>query len=282
MPFIARAEVLRRLNAQAATGRPIVGCGAGTGISAKMAEAGGTDLIIIYNSGRYRMAGRGSLAGLLSYGDANGIVVEMAAEVLPVIKDTPVLAGINGTDPFRLMPVFLKQLKEMGFDGVQNFPTVGLIDGNFRANLEATGMGYDKEIDAIRLAHELDMFTSPYVFNADDAKAMAKAGADQLVAHVGLTTAGSIGAGVALTLDQAIERVMIVAEAGRSVRKDILVICHGGPFDEPENVGAALARMPGVHGFFGASSIERLPTERAIRGQVEKFKQLKLAPAIVA
>jgi predicted TIM-barrel enzyme len=180
------------------------------------------------------------------------------------------------------MPVFLKQLKDMGFDGVQNFPTVGLIDGNFRANLEATGMGYDKEIEAIHMAHELDMFTSPYVFNADDAKAMAKAGADQLVAHVGLTTAGTIGAGVALTLDQAIDKVMAVAEAGRSVRKDILVICHGGPFDEPENVGSALMRMPGVQGFFGASSIERLPTERAIRGQVQEFKQLKLAPAVQA
>ena len=277
MPFISRTEVLNRLLAQGKAGKPIVGCGAGTGISAKMAEAGGTDLIIIYNSGRYRMAGRGSLAGLLSYGDANGIVVEMASEVLPVVKNTPVLAGVNGTDPFRLMPVFLKQLKEMGFDGVQNFPTVGLIDGNFRANLEATGMGYDKEIDMIRSAHELDLFTSPYVFDVDQARAMARAGADQLVAHVGLTTAGSIGAGVALTLDEAVDRVLAIAEAGRSVRKDILVICHGGPFDEPENVGQALARMPGIAGFFGASSIERLPTERAIRGQVQDFKSLKLA-----
>jgi len=277
MPFIPRTEVLNRLLAQGKAGKPIVGCGAGTGISAKMAEAGGTDLIIIYNSGRYRMAGRGSLAGLLSYGDANGIVVEMASEVLPVVKNVPVLAGVNGTDPFRLMPVFLKQLQEMGFDGVQNFPTVGLIDGNFRANLEATGMGYDKEIDMIRVAHELDLFTSPYVFDVDQAKAMARAGADQLVAHVGLTTAGSIGAGVALTLDQAIDRVLGIAEAGRSVRKDILVICHGGPFDEPENVGQALGRMPGIAGFFGASSIERLPTERAIRGQVQEFKSLKLA-----
>ena len=277
MPFISRTEVLNRLLAQGKAGKPIVGCGAGTGISAKMAEAGGTDLIIIYNSGRYRMAGRGSLAGLLSYGDANGIVVEMASEVLPVVKNTPVLAGVNGTDPFRLMPVFLKQLKEMGFDGVQNFPTVGLIDGNFRANLEATGMGYDKEIDMIRIARELDLFTSPYVFDVDQARAMARAGADQLVAHVGLTTAGSIGAGVALTLDEAVDRVLAIAEAGRSVRKDILVICHGGPFDEPENVGQALARMPGIAGFFGASSIERLPTERAIRGQVQDFKSLKLA-----
>ena len=274
---IPRAEILKRLRAQNAAGKPIVGCGAGTGISAKMAEAGGADIIIIYNSGRYRMAGRGSLAGLLSYGDANGIVVEMASEVLPVVKNVPVLAGVNGTDPFRLMPVFLKQLQSIGFSGVQNFPTVGLIDGNFRANLEATGMGYDKEIEMIRLAHEIDLFTSPYVFDPDQAVAMAKAGADQLVAHVGLTTAGTIGAGVALTLDEAIERVMAIAAAGRSVRSDILVICHGGPFDEPEQVGKALARMPGIQGFFGASSIERLPTERGIRGQVQEFKGLKLA-----
>lgn len=274
---ISRAEILQRLNAQLAAGKPIVGCGAGTGISAKFAEAGGADLIIIYNSGRYRMAGRGSLAGLMPYGDANGIVVEMASEVLPVVKDTPVLAGVCGTDPFRLMPVFLKQLKEIGFSGVQNFPTVGLIDGSFRANLEATGMGYDKEVEMIRLAHTLDLFTSPYVFDTNQAKAMAQAGADQLVAHVGLTTAGSIGAGVAFTLDEAIERVMIIADAGRQVRPDILVICHGGPFDEPDSVGVALERMPGIAGFFGASSIERLPTERAIRGQVESFKVLKLA-----
>ncbi|MCE1252185.1 MAG: phosphoenolpyruvate hydrolase family protein [Anaerolineae bacterium] len=274
---ISRQEIIKRLWAQAEAGKPIVGCGAGTGISAKMAEAGGADLIIIYNSGRYRMAGRGSLAGLMPYGDANGIVVEMAAEVLPVVKNVPVLAGVCGTDPFRLFPVFLKQLKEIGFSGVQNFPTVGLIDGNFRANLEGTGMGYDKEIEAIALAHELDMFTSPYVFDTDQAKAMAKAGADQLVAHVGLTTAGSIGAAVAFTLDEAIERVISIAEAGRSVRKDILVIAHGGPFDEPESVGKALPRMPGVQGFFGASSIERLPTERAIRGQVQAFKDLKIA-----
>jgi predicted TIM-barrel enzyme len=274
---ISRQEILKRLWAQSAAGKPIVGCGAGTGISAKMAEAGGADLIIIYNSGRYRMAGRGSLAGLMAYGDANGIVVEMAAEVLPVVKNTPVLAGVNGTDPFRLFPVFLKQLRDIGFSGVQNFPTVGLIDGNFRANLEGTGMGYDKEIEAMAIAHELDMFTSPYVFDADQAKAMAQAGADQLVAHVGLTTAGSIGAAVALTLDQAIERVLTIAAAGRSVRKDLLVIAHGGPFDEPESVGQALPRMPGIQGFFGASSIERLPTERAIKGQVQAFKGLKLA-----
>ena len=274
---IARAEILRRLQAQQAAGKPVVGCGAGTGISAKLAEAGGADLIIIYNSGRYRMAGRGSLAGLMPYGDANGIVVEMAAEVLPVVKDVPVLAGVCGTDPFRLMPVFLRQLKEIGFSGVQNFPTVGLIDGDFRKNLEATGMGFDKEIEMIRLAHELDLFTSPYVFTPDEAAAMAAAGADQLVAHVGLTTSGSIGAGVAFSLDEAIARVLAMAEAGRRVRKDLLVICHGGPFDEPENVATALKQMPGIAGFFGASSIERLPTERAITGQVRAFKEMTLA-----
>ena len=274
---IARQEILSRLRTQRQLGRPIVGCGAGTGISAKFAERGGADLIIIYNSGRYRMAGRGSLAGMMPYGDANGIVVEMAAEVLPVVGDIPVLAGVCGTDPFRLMPVFLQSLKEIGFSGVQNFPTVGLIDGEFRANLEATGMGYDKEVEAIAIARDLELFTSPYVFDAASAKAMAEVGADQLVAHVGLTTAGSIGAAVAMTLDEAIDRVMTIAEAGRSVRSDILVICHGGPFDEPGNVGAALAKMPGIDGFFGASSIERLPTERAITGQVEAFKGLRLA-----
>jgi predicted TIM-barrel enzyme len=273
---IARVEILRRLRGQQEAGRPIVGCGAGTGISAKLAEAGGADLIIIYNSGRYRMAGRGSLAGLMPYGDANGIVVEMAAEVLPVVKDVPVLAGVCGTDPFRLMPVFLRQLKEIGFSGVQNFPTVGLIDGDFRKNLEATGMGYDKEIEMIRLAHEMDLFTSPYVFTPQEATAMAEAGADQLVAHVGLTTSGSIGAGVAFSLQEAIERVMAMAEAGRRVRSDLLVICHGGPFDEPENVEIALKQMPGIAGFFGASSIERLPTERAITGQVRAFKSMAL------
>jgi predicted TIM-barrel enzyme len=277
MPFIAREEILRRLRSQIDAGVPIVGCGAGTGISAKMAEAGGADLMIIYNSGRYRMAGRGSLAGMLAYGDANAIVVEMAAEVLPVVRDTPVLAGINGTDPFRLMPVFLRQLKAMGFDGVQNFPTVGLIDGDFRRNLEATGMGYGLEVEAIALAHELDLFTSPYVFDPDQARAMAEAGADQLVAHVGLTTAGTIGAGVAASLDEVIGRVLAIAEAGRAVRSDLIVLCHGGPLDEPAQVGEALLRMPGVHGFFGASSIERLPTERAISGQVRDFKRLAVA-----
>jgi len=274
---IPRKEIIKRLRAQAAAGKPVVGCGAGTGISAKCAEAGGADLIIIYNSGRYRMAGRGSLAGLMPYGDANGIVVEMASEVLPVVKNIPVLAGVCGTDPFRLMPVFLKQLKEIGFSGVQNFPTVGLIDGNFRANLEGTGMGYDKEVAMIAAANKLDLFTSPYVFDENQAKAMAKAGADQLVAHVGLTTSGSIGAAVALSLDEAIGLVMRIAAAGKKVRKDILVICHGGPFDEPESVGKALKKMPGIIGFFGASSIERLPTERGITGQVKEFKKMKMA-----
>jgi predicted TIM-barrel enzyme len=276
MAFISRAEALQRLNAQAAAGTPIVGCGAGTGISAKFAEKGGADLIIIYNSGRYRMAGRGSLAGLMPYGDANGIVVEMAAEVLPVVKDTPVQAGVCGTDPFRLMPVFLKQIKEMGFTGVQNFPTVGLIDGTFRTNLEATGMGYDKEIEMIALARQMDLLTTPYVFDPDQARAMVEAGADVLVAHVGLTTAGSIGAGWAMSLDEAIERVMAIAAAGKAVRPDVLVICHGGPFDEPDQVGSALLRMPGIAGFFGASSIERLPTERAITEQVRAFKGLEV------
>jgi predicted TIM-barrel enzyme len=274
---IARAEILKRLRGQVAAGKPIVGCGAGTGISAKLAEAGGADLIIIYNSGRYRMAGRGSLAGLMPYGDANGIVMEMAAEVLPVVKDTPVLAGVCGTDPFRIMPIFMRQLRDTGFSGVQNFPTVGLIDGNFRANLEGTGMGYDKEVEAVRVAHELDLFTSPYVFDAEDARKMAEAGADMLVAHVGLTTSGSIGASVALSLDDAIAKVLEIAAAGRAVNPEILVICHGGPFDEPESVGQALTKMPGIAGFFGASSIERLPTERAITAQVRSFKELPLA-----
>ncbi len=273
---IARSDILRRLRDQVSAGKPIIGTGAGTGLSAKFEEAGGSDLIIIYNSGRYRMAGRGSLAGMLPYGDANAIVMEMGGEVLPVVKNTPVLAGVNGTDPFRLMPVFLRQVKEAGFSGVQNFPTVGLIDGVFRANLEATGMGYDKEVEMIRLAREQDLFTSPYVFNVDEARAMVEAGGDLIVCHVGLTTAGSIGAAVAFTLDQAIAKVMEIAEAVWSLDKERLVICHGGPFDEPENVALALAKMPGIAGFYGASSAERLPTERAIRDQVAAFKKLKL------
>lgn len=276
MSPIPRSEILQRLRTQIDAERPIVGCGAGAGISAKFAEAGGADLIIIYNSGRYRMAGRGSLAGMLPYGDANGIVVEMAAEVLPIVKNVPVMAGVCGTDPFRLMSVFLKQIKDMGFSGVQNFPTVGLFEGKFRANLEATDMGYDKEVEMISLAHGMDLFTTPYAFTADEARAMTQAGADLLVGHVGLTNAGSIGAGEAFTLDEAIDRVMQMAEAGWKLRKDLMVICHGGPFDEPENVGVALKRMPGIVGFYGASSIERLPTERAIRGQVQAFKSLEM------
>jgi len=274
---ISRKTILANLREQIDQGRPIVGCGAGTGISAKFAEAGGADLIIIYNSGRYRMAGRGSLAGLMPYGDANAIVADMAAEVLTIVKNVPVLAGVCGTDPFRLMPVFLSQLKAMGFAGVQNFPTVGLIDGEFRANLEGTGMGYHKEVEMIAEANKLDLFTSPYVFDADSAKAMAKAGADQLVAHVGLTTAGSIGAAVANSLDDAVAKVLEIAEAGRQVNKELIVIAHGGPLDEPEAVGKALKMMPGINGFFGASSIERLPTERAITGQVKDFKNLPLS-----
>ena len=277
MTAIPRQEILARLTAQVKAGKPIIGTGAGTGISAKFEEAGGTDLIIIYNSGRFRMAGRGSLSGLFAYGDANAIVMEMAGEVLPVVKNTPVLAGVNGTDPFRLMPVFLKQVQEAGFSGVQNFPTVGLFDGVMRDNMEATGMGYDKEVEMIRAAHELDLFTSPYVFNVDEARAMTEAGADLLVPHVGLTTAGTIGAKAALTLDQAIDKVMEMAEVAWGIRKDLMVICHGGPFDEPENVGQALRKMPGIVGFYGASSAERLPTERAITAQVEAFKALKLA-----
>ncbi|MFN8377425.1 MAG: phosphoenolpyruvate hydrolase family protein [Anaerolineae bacterium] len=274
---IPRSEILRRLHAQRAAGKPIVGCGAGTGISAKFAEAGGADLIIIYNSGRYRMAGRGSLAGLFAYGDANAIVMDMAREVLPVVKDVPVLAGVNGTDPFRLMPVFLKQIKETGFSGVQNFPTMGLFDGIMRANVEATGMGYDKEVEMVRLAREMDLFTSPYVFTCEEAQAMVGAGADLFVCHVGLTTAGTIGAAVALTLDEAIDRVMDLASTIWSLQKDALVICHGGPFDEPDAVAGAMKRMPGIAGFYGASSAERLPTERAITAQVAAFKAMELA-----
>lgn len=271
----SRDEILGRLRAQVAAGVPIIGCGAGTGISAKFAEAGGADLLIIYNSGRYRMAGRSSLAGFFAYGDANKIVMEMGGEVLPVVKDTPVLAGVNGTDPFKLMPVFLKQVKEAGFSGVQNFPTMGMFDGIMRANIEATGLGYDREVEMIRLAHDFDLFTSPYVFNPDEARAMVEAGGDLIVCHVGLTTAGSIGAAVAMTLDEAIAKTMTMADAVWSLKPDALVICHGGPFDEPENVAVALKQMPGIAGFYGASSVERLPTERAIQGQVAAFKSIR-------
>lgn len=274
---IARDVILQNLREKVNRGEPVIGCGAGTGISAKMAEAGGADLIIIYNSGRYRMSGRGSLAGLMPYGDANAIVVDMAREVIPVVKHTPVLAGVCGTDPFRDMEVFLEELIRINFSGVQNFPTVGLIDGVFRANLEGTGMGYDREVEMIRLAREMGLLTAPYVFDEDQARKMAEAGADVLVPHVGLTTAGTIGATVALSLDEAIERVLAMAKAAREVNPDVIVLCHGGPLDEPANVGRALERMPGIAGFFGASSIERLPTERAIREQVQAFKSLKLA-----
>lgn len=276
MPFITRTESLRRLRAQVAAGRPVIGAGAGTGISAKFAERGGVDLIIIYNSGRYRMAGRGSLAGLLPYGDANAIVKEMAAEVLPVVKDTPVLAGVCGTDPFRLMPGFLRELKEMGFDGVQNFPTVGLFDGAFRANLEETGMGYDLEVEMIRQARALDLLTCPYAFNPAEAAAMAAAGADVLVPHMGLTTKGAIGAHTALTLEQSAGRVQAMRDAAVAVNPDILVLCHGGPIAEPADAQFIFAHTTGIAGFFGASSIERLSVEPAIEGQARRFKDLTL------
>ncbi|MCC3372279.1 phosphoenolpyruvate hydrolase family protein [Cohnella sp. REN36] len=275
---MSREEALTRLRSQLDRGKFIVGAGAGTGLSAKCAEAGEVDLIIIYNSGRYRMAGRGSLAGLLPYGDANQIVVDMASEVLPIVKNTPVLAGVCGTDPFRVMNVFLNQLKAMGFSGVQNFPTVGLCDGVFRQHLEETGMGYDLEVDMIRKAHELDLLTTPYVFNERDAESMAAAGADVLVAHVGLTTKGSIGASTALSLDEAAKVVQRIHDAGKAVNPDILVICHGGPISEPEDAKYVLERTNGVVGFFGASSIERLPTEIAITEQARRFKALTKQP----
>ena len=274
---IPRSEILKKLYAQAEQGIPIIGGGAGTGISAKSEEAGGIDLIVIYNTGRYRMAGRVSITGLFAYGDANEVMMEMAGEVLPVAQNTPVLAGVNATDPFRMMPQFLKQVKEMGFSGVQNFPTVGLFDGIMRENMEATGLGYDKEVEMIALAHEMDLLTTPYCFNEEEAQAMVKAGADMIVAHVGLTTGGTIGATAAMTMDKAIDVTNRIAEASKAIREDILVICHGGPFDYPENVAAALTRMPGVHGFYGATSMERLPVERAIKEQVEAFKAIRLS-----
>jgi predicted TIM-barrel enzyme len=276
MPFIARDEALRRLRQNVDRRLPIIGAGAGTGISAKFAERGGVDLIIIYNSGRYRMAGRGSLAGMLPYGDANAIVVEMASEVLPVVKNTPVLAGVCGTDPFRLMPVFLRQLKELGFDGVQNFPTVGLFDGLFRANLEETGMGYGLEVEMIRQAHELGMLTCPYVFNEEEAAAMTQAGADVLVPHMGLTTKGSIGAHTALTLADAAKRVQAMRNAAVRINPRVLVLCHGGPIAEPADAQYILEHTEGVAGFFGASSIERLAVEPAITEQARQFKAIKV------
>jgi len=272
---ITREEALKRLRKSVSEGKSIIGTGAGTGLSAKCAEMGGADIIIIYNSGRYRMAGRGSLAGMMPYGDANAIVVEMASEVLPVVKNTPVLAGVCGTDPFRLMPVFIKQLKEIGFSGIQNFPTVGLIDGVMRQGLEETDMGYDLEVEMIRIAHEMDMLTCPYVFNENEARKMAKAGADVLVPHMGLTTKGAIGARSAITLEESVKRVQAMHDSAKSVNPDILVLCHGGPIAEPEDAQYVLENTKGVVGFFGASSIERLPTEIAITNQVKSFKNMK-------
>jgi predicted TIM-barrel enzyme len=271
-----RQQVLQRLRNVIADGRPIIGGGAGTGISAKFEEAGGVDLIIIYNSGRYRMAGRGSLSGLMPYGDANAIVIEMASEVLTIVQNTPVLAGVCGTDPFRQMPFFLKQVADTGFSGVQNFPTVGLIDGLFRKNLEETGMGFGLEVDMIRLAHEMDLLTTPYCFNADDAVAMARAGADVVVAHLGLTTKGTIGATTAVTLEDAPKKVQEIADAAKRVNKDVIVLCHGGPISEPADAEYVLARTEGIHGFYGASSMERLPVEKAITGTMKEYKAIKL------
>jgi predicted TIM-barrel enzyme len=270
-----RGEALNRLRREVEAGRPVVGAGAGTGLSAKCAEAGGVDLIIIYNSGRYRMAGRGSLAGLLPYGDANAIVVEMAAEVLPIVEETPVLAGVCGTDPFRLMPQFLRQLEDMGFSGVQNFPTVGLFDGTFRQNLEETGMGFDLEVEMVREAGDLDLLTAPYVFDEGEARRMAEAGADVLVPHMGLTTSGTIGARTALSLDEAVDRVQAMHDAAREENPDILVLCHGGPIASPEDAAYVLQRTSGVVGFFGASSMERLPTEVAMTENMKKFKSIE-------
>jgi len=270
-----REHVLSRLRVSIDAGRPIIGAGAGTGISAKFEEAGGVDLIVIYNSGRFRMAGRGSLAGLMPYGDANAIVVEMAGEVLTIVEDTPVLAGVCGTDPFRQMPVFLREVQAMGFSGVQNFPTVGLCDGLFRKNLEETGMGYGLEVEMIHLAHELDLFTTPYAFTPDEAKLMAEAGADVVVAHMGLTTKGAIGATTAVTLDEAPAKVQAIADAAASANPDVICLCHGGPISMPADAEYVLQRTRGVHGFYGASSMERLPTEVAIREQMERFKAIQ-------
>jgi predicted TIM-barrel enzyme len=271
-----RQQVLERLRAIIAEGRPIIGGGAGTGISAKFEAVGGVDLIIIYNSGRYRMAGRGSLSGLMPYGDANAIVMDMAKEVLTVIEDTPVLAGVCGTDPFRQMPLFLKEVVAAGFSGIQNFPTVGLIDGLFRQNLEETGMGFGLEIEMIRLAHEMNLLTTPYCFNAGEAKAMAEAGADIVVAHLGLTTKGSIGATTAVTLENAPAKVQEIVDAATSINPDVIVLCHGGPISEPPDAEYVLHRTKGVHGFYGASSMERLPVEKAITETMKAYKAIRL------
>jgi len=274
MPRFARSELLDRYRAMIARGQPIIGGGAGTGLSAKCEEAGGIDLIVIYNSGRYRMAGRGSLAGLLAYGNANEVVVEMAREVLPVVRATPVLAGVNGTDPFMMPEPFLRRLIDLGFSGIQNFPTVGLIDGVFRANLEETGMSYALEVDMVARAHALDLLTTPYVFGEDDAAAMARAGADIIVCHLGLTTGGAIGAQTALDLPGCVPRIQAWAEAARAVRPDIIVLCHGGPIATPEDAAYILRQCPQCHGFFGASSMERLPTEIALTDTTRRFKQI--------
>ncbi len=271
----SRQEILERFAGMIEQRVPIVGGGAGTGLSAKWEEAGGIDLIVIYNSGRYRMAGRGSLAGLLAYGNANEIVVEMAREVLPVVNDTPVLAGVNGTDPFLLRDAFLRQLRELGFAGVQNFPTVGLIDGIFRQNLEETGMGYGLEVEMIGAARELDLLTTPYVFSAEDAAAMTEAGADIIVCHMGLTTGGSIGAETARSLDDCIALIDEWSSAARAVREDVIVLCHGGPIAEPADAEYVLRRADRLHGFYGASSMERLPVEQALKAQTEAFKAVK-------
>lgn len=274
-----RTEILARLRGCIESRRPILGAGAGTGISAKFEEEGGVDLIVIYNSGRFRMAGRGSLAGCMPYGDANAIVMEMAGEVLTIVRDTPVLAGVCGTDPFRLMPNFLRQVREAGFSGVQNFPTVGLCDGTFRANLEESGMGYGLEVEMIRTAREMELFTSPYVFNTVEAEQMAAAGADVVVAHMGLTTKGSIGAHTAKTLDDCVREVQAIADAARAVRPEVIVLCHGGPIAMPEDAAHVLQRTRGVHGFYGASSMERLPVETAIVKQIQDFKAVRFADA---
>jgi predicted TIM-barrel enzyme len=271
MPRIARTEILSRLRTKIARGQPIVGGGAGTGLSAKCEEAGGIDLIVIYNSGRYRMAGRGSLAGLLAYGNANEIVCEMAHEVLPVVRTTPVLAGVNGTDPFMIPDQFLRRLIELGFSGIQNFPTVGLIDGTFRANLEETGMGYGLEVELIERARALDLLTTPYVFSEANARDMAAAGADIVVCHMGLTTGGSIGAGTALKLADCVEPINAYAAAAKAVNRDVLVLCHGGPIATPEDASWILSRCADCHGFYGASSMERLPTEAALTETTRRF-----------
>jgi predicted TIM-barrel enzyme len=271
---VTRAEALARLRAQIAAKQPIIGAGAGTGLSAKCAEAGGADLIIIYNSGRYRMAGRGSLSGLLPYGDANAIVVDMSREVLPIVQQTPVLAGVCGTDPFRLMDVYLDEIKRLGFSGVQNFPTVGLFDGTFRSNLEETGMGYGLEVDMIRCAREQDLLTAPYVFDPDEATAMAQAGADVLVPHMGLTTGGTIGADTAKTLESCVPLIQEMHDAAKRVNPEVIVLCHGGPIAEPDDAAYVLAHTEGIVGFFGASSMERLPTEVAMTENMRRFKQI--------